>query len=253
MGTLFLRGQQLGRKDLNVFLTNSSGHPVNAAEITYALYDFTTGLEVLVGPQRRIPVNASVGEYFANIVVPLDANIGSYRARWTIREMLGGPIQTALQEFEVQDRETSQPSCFTDIEKDLIRRMRTQLRDNNPDKNYKFRPPAHEETVDQFSRVFGYIWEDQELFDCLEEGLDMIIAAPPRTWFENVDHMMMFKREWRSLLITAAMQWAVQMLQSNWIADEFSIAPETEVRVILPDGREVDVSIAELYDICYGS
>ena len=253
MGTLFLRGQQLGRKDLNVFLTNSSGHPVNAAEINYALYDNTTGLEVLVGPQRRIPVNASVGEYFANIVVPLDANIGSYRARWTIREMLGGPIQTALQEFEVQDRETSQPNSFTDIERDLIRRMRTQLRDNNPDKNYKFRPPAHEGTVDQFSRVFGYIWEDQELFDCLEEGMDMIIAAPPRTWFENVDHMMMFKREWRSLLITAAMQWAVQMLQSNWIADEFSIAPETEVRVILPDGREVDVSIAELYDICYGS
>ncbi|MFA6358827.1 MAG: hypothetical protein WCY09_09255, partial [Candidatus Omnitrophota bacterium] len=90
MGTLFYRGQQLGRNDLNLFLTNASGHPINAAEISYALYDNTTGLEVLIGPQRRIPVNASVGEYFANIVVPLDANLGEYRVRWSIREVVGG-------------------------------------------------------------------------------------------------------------------------------------------------------------------
>jgi hypothetical protein len=221
MGTLFFRGQQLGRNDLNVFLTNASGHPINAAEISFALYDNTTGLEVLVGPQRRIPVNASVGEYFANIIVPLDANIGEYRARWTIREMLGGPIQTALQEFNVQDREVSMPSCHTAIQLELARRMRILLRDNNPDKNYKFRPPAHEGTVDQFSRVFGYIWEDEELIECLDEALDMIIAAPPRTYFQDIDQMVMYKSEWKTLLITGAMQWALQMLQINWVADEF--------------------------------
>jgi len=253
MGTLFYRGQQLGRNDLNVFLTNASGHPINAAEINYAVYDNTTGLEVLVGPLRRIPVNASVGEYFANIVVPLDANLGDYRVRWTIREMVGGPIQTALQEFNVADRESSTPSCHTAIQMELVRRMRILTRDNNPDKNYKFRPPAHEQTVDQFSRVFGYIWEDEELIECLDEGLDMIIAAPPRTFFQDVDHMVQMKSEWKTLLLTAAMSFAVQMLQSNWIADEFSIAPETEVRVILPEGQEVDVTIADLYDICYGS
>lgn len=253
MGTLFYRGQQLGRNDINVFLTNASGHPINAAEITYAIYDNTTGLEVLVGPQRRTPVNASVGEYFANIVVPLDANLGSYRVRWTIREILGGPIQTALQEFNVADRESSTPSCHTAIQMELVRRMRILLRDGNPDRNYHFRPPTHEQTIDQFSRVFGYIWEDEELIECLDEGLDMIIAAPPRTFFQDVDHMVMLKSEWKTLLLTAAMSWAVQMLQNNWIADEFSIAPETEVRVILPDGMEVDIPIAELYDLCYNS
>ena len=103
-------------------------------------------------------MNASVGEYFANIVIPLDANFGDYRARWTIREMIGGPIRTALQEFNVQDREASRPCCHTHIQMELVRRMRILLRDNNPDKNYKFRPPAHEQTIDQFSRVFGYIW-----------------------------------------------------------------------------------------------
>ena len=86
MSVGFLRGQQLGREDLNLFLTNPSNHPVNAAEISYALYDFTTGLEVLVGPPKRTPTNPSVGEYYASIIIPLDANLGDYRIRWAMRE-----------------------------------------------------------------------------------------------------------------------------------------------------------------------
>lgn len=222
MGTSFLRGQQLGRNDLNIFLTNASGHPTNAAEITYALYDVTTGLEVLVGPQRRIPVNSAVGEYYVSIIIPLDANIGCYRIRWTMREVVGGPIQSVVQEFEVRDRETKTPTTYSSIETDLARSLRILLRDNNPDRNYRFRPPAHEETVDQFSRVFGYIWEDEELQEYLQRGLDMVIAAPPRTPFSSIDQMIQTRSEWKTLLLTGAMYWALQALQINWVADEFS-------------------------------
>ena len=221
MSVSFLRGQQLGRKDLNIFLTNSSGHPVNAAEISFAIYDFTTGQEVLVGPQRRIPVNCSVGEYFVSIVVPLDANIGDYRIRWAMREMVGGPLQSVVQEFSVQDREVSPLSCFTQHQVQLIYNLRTMLRDANPDRNYHFRPPTHEETIDQFSKVFGYIWEDIELVQFLDFALDMIIAAPPRTPFNTVDHMMMQRPEWRTLLLVGAEIWAINALQANWIEDEF--------------------------------
>jgi hypothetical protein len=222
MGVSFLRGQQLGRNDLNIFLTNGSNHPTNAAEITYALYDFTTGMEVLVGPQKRIPANSAVGEYYASLIVPLDANIGSYRIRWTMREMVGSPLQTVLQEFEIRDRETKTPTCYSDTQTDLLRRLRILLRDNNPDRNYHFRPPAHEETVDQYSRVFGYIWEDPDLVECIERALDMIIAAPPRTPFNDVDQMVQMRREWTTLLLTGAQIWAFNELQANWVADEFN-------------------------------
>ena len=77
MAVSFIRGQQLGREDLNIFLTNSSGTPANAAEISYALIDFTTGQEVVIGPPRRTPANPSVGEYYASVLVPLDARVGS--------------------------------------------------------------------------------------------------------------------------------------------------------------------------------
>jgi hypothetical protein len=231
MSTSFYRGQQLGRNDLNIYLVNAANTPVNAAEISYALYDFTTGTEVLVGVPLRTPANPSVGEYFASIIVPLDANLGDYRVRWTFREIIGGPVQQVVQEFSVADKaglSTNSASMITGgainatmIEYDLMGRLRILLRDNNPDRNYHFRPPSHEETVQQFSRVFGYIWEDVELQEYLDRSLDMISSAPPRTPFQSVDQLVAFRPEWRTLLLTGAMMFAIQALRLNWIVDEF--------------------------------
>jgi len=223
MSVTFYRGQQLGRNDLTIYLDGSNGTPKNAAEITYALYDFTTGQEVVLGSNQRVPQNPSIGEYFASIVIPLDANLGIYRIRWTFREFIGGPIQQVVQEFAVLDR--ANPSAiavtYTSIETDLIRRLRILTRDNNPDRNYHFRPPAHEETVNQFNRVFGYIWEDEEMKEYLERSLDTISLAPPFTPFNSIDTLVTRYPAWRTLLLTGAMIHAIQALRLNWIADEF--------------------------------
>jgi hypothetical protein len=231
MSVSFFRGQQLGRNDLNIFLVNVNSTPSNASEISYGLFDFTTGAEVLVGPPNRVPSNPSVGEYFASVIVPLDANLGTYRVRWTFREVVGGNIQQVVQEFAVIDKvnlATASASSITGgalnathMELDLMARLRILLRDNNPDRNYHFRPPTHEETIQQFSRVFGYIWEDIELQEYLERSLDMIIASPPRTPFGSIDQMVQSMPEWRTMLLTGAMSHALRALQINWIADEF--------------------------------
>jgi hypothetical protein len=222
MAVSFYRGQQLGRGDLAIYLANANGTPSDAAEITYALYDFTTGQEVMVGSPRRVPMNPAVGEYYASIIVPLDANLGSYRIRWSFRELVNGPIQQALQEFEVADKQMAATiQTYTSCEADLIRRFRILLRDNNPDRNYHFRPPTHEETIRQFSRVFGYIWENEELIEYLERSKDMISLSPPLTPFGSLDSMCGQYPAWKTLLLTGAMYWALQALRINWIADEF--------------------------------
>lgn len=221
MGTAFYRGQQLGREDLNIFLESAQGHPIDAAEITYALYDFTTGQEVLLGVPRRTPAHPAVGEYYASIVVPLDANIGEYRIRWSFREFVNGSLQQVVQEFEVIDRTIEPVSAMTCVEEDFIRRLRILLRDGKPDRNYHFRPPSHEETIQQYNRVFGFIWEDEELLEYVQRGLDMAIAAPPRTPFSSLDNLMQMRPEWRTLVLTGGMIWALRALQINWIADEF--------------------------------
>ena len=220
MSVAFFKGQQLGPEDLHVYLNSNSGTPVNAAEISYALYDFTTGREVLLGAPRRQPANPELGKYYASIIIPLDANIGRYRVRWTFRETLGGPIHEACQDFEVIDKSVQAPA-MEGCEADLVRRLRTMLRDGNPDRNYHFRPPAHEETVNQYNQVFGYIWEDAELKEFLERSLDAVIAAPPRTPFANLCSLCQSRPEWRTLLLTGAANYALLALMINWIAEEF--------------------------------
>lgn len=256
-GTVFYRGQQLGRTDLNIFLVNPAEAPIDAAEISYALYDFTTGQEVLVGPEARTPIHPSVGEYYASFVVPLDANRGSYRMRWRFRELVNGPQQEVVQEFLIVDQagqSTSSASMITgnainpsQTELGLMNRLRILLRDQAPDRHYHFRPPAHEQTLQQFNRVFGYIWEDVELQEYLNTAVGMVGAAPPRTAYANVDQMMTGRPEWSTMLLTGAMMFALQALRIGWIADEFSLAPETLVRLYFEDGRAVDREMGHLY------
>jgi hypothetical protein len=254
MGVSFYRGQQLGREDLNIFLVNVNGTPTNAAEISYALFDFTTGQEVLVGPPRRMPVNSSVGEYYASVVIPLDANLGCYRIRWTFREMVGGPVQQVVQEFEAADKMVSaQTTTFTTCEQGLIRSLRILTRDNNPDRNYHFRPPAHEETVRQYNKVFGFIWEDEEFKEYLERAKDTISLYPPMTPFNSLDQICSQYPQWKTLLITGAMVHALQALRLNWIADEFSLSGDTLVTVILPSGQEIDLAIQDLFGLVKSS
>ena len=82
-------------------------------------------------PHVGAPVSSSPGEYFASIIIPLDANLGKYRVRWTFREVVGGPIQQALMEFDVIDKTQAEPVYeFTPHEHDLVKRLRTLLRDN---------------------------------------------------------------------------------------------------------------------------
>ena len=244
MSVAFYRGQQLGGDDLNIYLENTSGHPTNAAEIHYALYDFTTGEEVLLGPPRRDPANPSVGCYYASVIVPLDANLGPYRVRWTFRERVGSEVNQVVQEFEVIDKATLDTSSYTCCEEDMIRRLRILTRDNKPDRNYHFRPPAHEATIGQFNQVFGYIWEDEELQEYLSRSLDRIAASPPRTPFQSCDQLVQCYPEWRTLLLNGAMLDALFALMLNWVADEFSYSI---------GGVSLDIEKSSKYESAYNA
>lgn len=220
MGVAFFKGQQLGPEDLNICLEGSNGSPSNAAEIHYSLADVTTGAEVMVGPPRRSPANPEVGKYYASVIIPLDANIGLYRIRWSFRETVGGPVHQAVQEFEVIDKDVT-PVDLSGCQADMVRRLRILLRDNNPDRNYHFRPPAHEATISQFNQVFGYVWEDYELAEFIERSVDMIAASPPRTPLRSCDDLVKCYPEWRTLLLNGAAHYALLALMINWIVDEF--------------------------------
>lgn len=141
MSVCFAPGDDLGRGDLDIFLTNAVGNPANAAEISYAIFfvDPNTNMEVLIGPAVRTPVNPTVGEYYASLTIPPNATPGDYRIRWTFRELAGAPQQQVVQEFGVVDPSLALPAGggggvagtgLTPGQLQMIRSLRIMLRDN---------------------------------------------------------------------------------------------------------------------------
>lgn len=226
MSVCFEPGQTLGRGDLDIFLTNSTGNPSNVYSITYALYwvDPNTQQEVLIGDPARVPVNPTVGEYYAAVQVPSSSSTGDYRIRWTIVEFAGANAQTVVQEFAVAAIASGSSSYggFTAVERACIDKLRVLLRDNNPDRNYHFRPPEHEGTIGCYNQVFGYIWTDEELLIYLQTALDWWNMMPPETEeLCSLDILIRQKPAWKTAVLWGAISWALIALSINWVHEEF--------------------------------
>lgn len=94
---------------------------------------------------------------------------------------------------------------------------------NSPDRNYRFRPPEHEGRIGAFNRVFGQIWEDEELVEYLETALQDWNAAPPETeYLCSLDQLCQQKGVWEGYIIVRAMWYALYALAINWVSEEFS-------------------------------
>jgi hypothetical protein len=140
-----------------------------------------------------------------------------------MREYLNSPLAEVVQKFAIVSDSTQIVSVpgITNIEVDLVHGLRIMLRDNNPARNYHFAPPAGEEAVNQFTRVFGYIWEDCELLEFLRVSNDSINMYPPQTFYQTLDQLMLQHRNWRTLLLTGAMVHAINAISLNWVLEEF--------------------------------
>lgn len=215
------RGQITCPDDLDIQVVDSSGQPIDPHIITYALYDVTTGLEVLVGPQERNPVRIELGHYYAHFQIPENVAFGLYRIRWTLQEQVGSPTSQVMQEFEVVKDSVVQAQLWTPTQADMIRRFRILLRDHAPDRHYHFRPPTSSGTINQFNRVFAYIWEDAELIEYMEQAVWTIDASPPETHFGSIDRMVQGKRSWIPWIMVGATINACIALSLNWISEEF--------------------------------
>lgn len=218
MSTLFFPGQTLGKGDLSISIRNSFGQLIDPEAIYFSVFDFTTGLEVLIGAPHQTPASPSTGEFYAATTIPLDANLGEWVIRWDFKERGSDVWQQVAQGFSVARRDEVHTSVTTDtFMQDMIRRLRILLRDNNPDRNYRFRPPNTDKFLQTQTEVMGYIWTDEELFEYILMGIDDANARPPATQF-------MFNNlptSWRTLIMVRAASFACMAITLNWIADEF--------------------------------
>jgi len=138
--------------------------------------------------------------------------------RWNFRESPTTPLIEVVQEFNIVGEDMVIDITGNPIEDGLIRRLRIMLRDNNPDRNYRFRPPSTEKYLQSQTQVFGYIWEDEELYEYILMGIDEFNLAPPVTGIT----ITTMPSRWTTLVVMRAAGFACAALTMNWISDEFS-------------------------------
>ncbi len=217
-GVVYYPGQSLTSKDLYIIIRNHLGHYIDPFQITYGIFQRISGFDVLISPPELTPIRTDVGQYYAQWAVPGDALAGDYYIKWSFSETPMNEPSTAIQEFAVVDANVIVTNAFSDNSSKLIRKLRFILRDNNPDRNYHFMPPAQEETIQGFTTKFGYVWEDEELYEYLDVAVSDINNMPPlEGWSVDTMPTRMY-----AMLLNNAAAIALRALAINWSHEEFT-------------------------------
>lgn len=168
MAVAFKRGSTTGPDDLNITIRDVHGNLIDPFRLEYAVYDATTGVEVLIGSPSNLPIRVSLGKYYAEVVIAGDANVGDWLVRWTIQETAADPVYQSVQAFNVVGDATI--TSFTgnaDLDA-LIYSLRIILRDNNPDRNYSV--DGKEKIRIRTSGTKEYILSLEELWEIIDAG-----------------------------------------------------------------------------------
>jgi len=220
MFTIFRQGQVLKRGDLDIFVRDSSNQLIDPVEISYAIYDKSDGIEVLVAGPGLTPVRVDFGSYFAPYKISEDSNVGRHIIKWDIREATASALVQINEDYMVASTDLyleTLPGVPMQV-RELVTKLRIMLRDNHPDRNYHFRPPAYEDEIQKYTEKFGYIWTDLELLEYLLWAADGISMYPPETTI-NIENV---RPGQKTILLVFAAVHALRAVTLNWIADEFN-------------------------------
>jgi len=222
MGIAFNRGYSLKQSDLNILIRTVKGVLSDVYSVTYTIYRNTSGGTPVTVINEATPTRERVGVYYANFTVGEEWDTGEYFISWKIVEYPGSEPSYREERFGVEEFcvQVEGPE-YSDLEKDLLRKLRHILRDNNPERNYHFMPPQKKTRVKNYTANFGFIWEDEELLDFLHLAVDWVNLYPPATNLSLESLAKGKQKSWRIIVIIGAAVLAIEAVALNWIADEF--------------------------------
>lgn len=214
MSLTFTPNQVLAQNDLNMMIFGAGNLLVDPVSIGYDLY--RVDRVGLVPLQAGTPTRYSLGWFYAPLTIQEEWPDGEYQITFRIVQNSGDPEHPVIIRFFIYKTPILAGSFDAKVFQ-LISKLRIVLRDNNPDKNYHFRPPRHVEEVNAYTQRIGYIWEDAELATYLDLGLGMINGAPPLTGYrpENLPE------GYEASLLYAAASAALEAMATNWVEEEF--------------------------------
>jgi hypothetical protein len=188
---VLLQGKTLTPGDLGIAVRQANGALMDPAVITYTIFSVDDqGLQTLATAPQLIPQRSGLGTYFVNMTIPTVWK-GRFELVWYLTQFPGGAEDTVHEEFEVTQIDPATTSFeapsvliaqrpgMSKLMAERIMRVRELLSDENPDRNYHFRPPTQGTTVAGFNSRVGYIWTDSTIIGMLRFAIQQINTANP--------------------------------------------------------------------------
>lgn len=191
----------------------------------------------LVGQPNCVPQRASTGAYFLPITIPTTWS-GIFRLVWYLQQYPSSPIDQVYEDFVVQAVDPADPafeapsmivgktlsiasaSTSPEMYAKAIKYVRKLLRDDNPDRNYHFRPPTPGRVVAGYNTRVGYIWTDEDILINLDIAISKLNTWNPMnltSW--TLDAIPM---DWGKCAAIGAASLCLLGESARWTADEFS-------------------------------
>jgi len=206
------QGKTLGAGDLSILVRDSKGCLIDPAQISYSIFQISPQVPikvrgayeydllqpnvmpeaafqpqgaVLVGQPRMVPLRSAQGAYYVNITIPTTW-LGVYQLVWYLVQYPNQPENQVYEDFVVQTIDPTSNSfeapsvtiaakpATTSKYAPAIMYVRELISDENPDRNYHFRPPTPGKVVAGYTTRVGYIWLDSTILRMLDIAISKL-------------------------------------------------------------------------------
>lgn len=268
------QGMALGTGNLSILVRDSTGALIDPAQISFSIFQISAKVPikvrgayeydleqpnkmpeekfqpqeaVLVTQPRTVPTRASQGAYWVNLTIPTTW-LGVYQIVWYLVQYSGQPENQVYEDFVVQTIDPTSnsfeaPSTIiatkpTTTQKyaPAIMYVRELISDENPDRNYHFRPPTPGRVVAGYTTRVGYIWLDATILRMLDIAISKLNTwNPMNLWNWTLDTI---PTDWGRCAAVGAASSCLLKEGARWAADEFSYSL---------NGVSLDINKANLY------
>jgi hypothetical protein len=219
----------------------------NPYSISYSIFQVEGEQKILVMGPQMVPDCASMGLFWVNLVIPTGW-IGEFELVWYLTQAEGDNEQRVVENFSVINMDLNKTSHeapsigmapapkLNTKTANLIATVRELLSDENPDRNYHFRPPTAGKTIAGYSQRVGFIWEDKTIIRMMNLALAFLNTANPQMIYRyTIDNV---PESWAQAACVGAAAYCLSKEAARWAADEFSYSL---------NGVSLDINKAQLY------
>lgn len=244
------QGRPLGPGDLAILTRDAKGCLVNPASITYSIFavDDKENMVLMTQPKQE-PHHSGHGAFYVHMTIPTNWPDGQYCVVWYMQYYsLDEPMAQVTMEFQVVrvDPATSSmeaPSVLFTPKKIILPKYtpalaltRELLSDENPERNYHFRPPTPSKTIAHFTDRIGFIWTDQTIMRFLTMSISKLNWFNERNIYNYTIDSIPF--DWGQVACIGAAASCLSKEAARWAEEEFGYSL---------NGVSVDINKSALY------